>query len=100
MTLQEKNALIEEMANKIAAISCPDAVLKIMPIENGCTRRPRHYQDSNAVCRFSVFMWQVNRLVGEELVAELNARIRAAVRHFGLKYCCPFVVRIPPELRG
>ena len=57
--------------------------LDVFPIENTCTRRPRYWNDGKKNI-FKVHMWDVNSLSEQECENEIDSRIEAARRHFGI----------------
>ena len=57
--------------------------LDVFPIENPCTRRPRYWNDGKKNI-FKVHMWDVNSLSEQECENEIDRRIEAARRYFGI----------------
>ena len=80
--LAMNSQIIKQFYVKLEALGL-DAKLKLFPIENAFTRRPR-YWSKEGVCYFSVLMWQLNDLDSVSLEQEINARIAAARTHFGI----------------
>lgn len=58
-------------------------ILDVFPIENTCTMRPRYWNDGEKNI-FKVHMWDVNSLSEQECEKEIDSRIEAARRHFGI----------------
>lgn len=57
--------------------------MDVFPLENTCTRRPRYWNDGKKNI-FKVHMWDVNALSEQECENEIDRRIEAARRHFGI----------------
>lgn len=57
--------------------------LDVFPLENTCTRRPLYWNDGEKNI-FKVHMWDVNSLSEQECENEIDSRIEAARRHFGI----------------
>ena len=82
--LTQKNKIVEKMFNEQIENEGLAGVLIMDPIENGFKQRPSYYKDKQGRMVFSVFMWQLNKLSDQELPTEIDNRIKAAKRHFGL----------------
>lgn len=83
MSLQDRNKQITEDFNKEIKRRKLQDKLEFDPIPNTCKRRPHFYQ-SNGMCVFTAFMWQLNKLSNAEAHAEIVARVDEAVKHFQL----------------
>lgn len=80
-----RNAQIEKMvAERIGDLGF-GGKLEMDPIPNTFKRRNHYTKKADGTCVFTAFMWQLNDLSKEDLDAEIDRRIRAAVAYFGLK---------------
>lgn len=84
MLKRDKNIIISEMISSKIREKGLDKELGFEAIENTRTPRPTYFHDKNGTRIFSVFMWQLNSLEGEELEKEIEYRIETARLHFGL----------------
>lgn len=83
MTKRERNKQIIEMTRKkLGKVGVLDK-LDIFPVENVYTRRPRYWNDGKTNL-FKVHMWDVNSMSDEDCEEEMDNRIKAARRHFGI----------------
>lgn len=84
MSLIERNKIVEKRTKHYISYLGLKEQLAMDPISNSFKRRPRYYVDGDGVCRFSVFLWQLNKLDDDELATEIAARVTAARQHFGI----------------
>jgi hypothetical protein len=84
MNKTEKNKEIKkQVAMEIAARGL-SGQLEMYGCENTFQRRPRYWRDGK-VCFFKVLMWDINELEGEALTSEIDSRVTAAQKYFGLR---------------
>ena len=79
---ERNNAIISEARQKIDDLGL-SGKLDIFPVENPSTRRQR-YWTADDVHLFKVHMWDINSMSEADCSAELDARIKAACKYFGL----------------
>lgn len=85
MSLTERNRFIEAKVDEYIFSLGLSGKLAMESIPNTFKRRPRFYVDSEGICRFSVFLWQLNKLEDDELTDEIQRRVDTARQHFGLR---------------
>lgn len=83
MTKRERNKQITAMTRKKLTDAGIADKLDIFPVENTCTRRPRYWNDGEKNL-FKVLMWDVNTMSEQECEEEIDNRIEAARKHFGV----------------
>lgn len=81
--LEKNSIIITEIRRKINEAGLAGK-LDVFPVENTFLRRPRYWVDTEGVRLFKVLMWDLNSLDGETLEQEINSRITAARRYFGI----------------
>ena len=59
--------------------------LEFDPIPNTFKHRNHFTKKADGTGVFTAFMWQMNTLSEDELVADIDERIDEAAKHFGLK---------------
>lgn len=83
MTKKERNKQIISMTRqKLTEAGIADK-LDIFPVENTCTMRPRYWNDGEKNL-FKVLMWDVNDMSESDCEKEMDNRIRAARKYFGV----------------
>lgn len=92
----ELNAQIKSMMHEIIKSRGLDGKIAMMPIENGCKNRlPCYYDHQDKIYRFTVHMWNINRLPKEKWYDELVHRLDKAIDEFkekGIEFKrCPFI---------
>lgn len=85
MSMTEQNKKIEKQVQKRIKQLGYGGKLEMNPIPNSFKRRNHFTQKSDGTGVFTAFMWQMNKLSGEELAADIDNRIDEAVKHFKLK---------------
>ena len=83
MRKKERNEQIVALTRKKLGDAGILDKLDIFPVENVCTRRPRYWNDGEKNI-FKVHMWDVNSLSEQECENEIDRRIEAARRYFGI----------------
>lgn len=85
MSKTEKNKEIVKMVEKRIKDLGYEGKLEFDPIFNTFKRRNHYTKKPDGTGVFTAFMWQMNTLSDDELVADIDARIDEAARYFGLK---------------
>lgn len=83
MNKKERNKQIVDMTRKKLMKEGIEDKLDIFPVENTFTRRPLYWNDGEKNI-FKVHMWDVNTLTDQECEKEIDNRIAAARRYFGI----------------
>lgn len=76
------NQIITIFNQKLNNLGLADK-LYIYPITNTFTKRP-HYWQKDGKCFFKVHMWDLNKLIDDELEKEIDNRIILARKHFNI----------------
>lgn len=85
MSKAEKNNAIVKMVEKRIEELGYGGKLELDPIPNTFKRRNHFTTKVDGTGVFTAFLWQMNTLADDELVADIDERINEAARHFGLK---------------
>jgi len=83
-TLTDRNKVVVKRTKQYISYLGLKNQIAMDPIPNSFKRRPRYYIDGDGVCRFSAFLWQMNKLDDAELAADIAQRVEAARHHFGV----------------
>lgn len=83
MTKREKNKQITAMTRRKLTDAGIVDKLDIFPVENTFTKRPLYWNDGEKNL-FKVLMWDVNTMSEQECETEIDNRIKAARKHFGI----------------
>ena len=83
MSKKERNNQIVAMTRKKLGDAGISDKMDIFPVENVCTRRPRYWNDGEKNL-FKVHMWDVNAMSEKDCEIEIDNRIKAARKHFGI----------------
>lgn len=84
MSKTEKNKEIVKMVEKRIKERGYEGKLEMDPISNTFKRRNHFTKKADGTGVFTAFMWQMNSLSDDELVADIDDRISEAAEHFGL----------------
>ena len=85
MSKTEKNKKIVKMVEKRIIDLGYKGKLEFDPIPNTFKHRNHFTKKADGTGVFTAFMWQMNTLSEDELVADIDERIDEAAKHFGLK---------------
>ena len=83
MNKTERNKQIIAITQKKLEDAGISDKMDIFPVENVFTRRPRYWNDGEKNL-FKVHMWDVNTMSEKECEIEIDNRINAARKHFGI----------------
>ncbi|MCI5620536.1 MAG: hypothetical protein MR355_03090 [Lachnospiraceae bacterium] len=84
MSKTEKNKEIVKMVEKRIKERGYEGKLEMDPISNTFKRRNHFTKKADGTGVFTAFMWQMNSLSDDELVADIDDRISEAAEYFGL----------------
>lgn len=85
MSKTEKNKEIVKLVEKRIKERGYGGKLEMDPIPNAFKHRNHFTKKDDGTGVFTAFMWQMNTLSDDELVADIDERINEAAKHFGLK---------------
>jgi hypothetical protein len=85
MNKYEKNSRICKIVEEIIKKKGYGEKLFLEPIENTFKNRPRYGEYMDGTLRFTIHMWDVNKLDNISLQEELEDRVREAIRYFKSK---------------
>jgi len=83
MLLKKNAEIIAEVRRRIAELGLGSR-LALEPIENTFKCRRQYAKSKDGIFKFSVLMWQINKLDDQELSDAINDHIAKAIKHFDL----------------